>query len=96
MSKCTFHGLDPPSIALKNFKQNLLGKGKLNPSHSYKFDIRDIKTCPELEEGWQVIRRTPEGQHRRMPVTPDSKTDSSGAQHKYCYGNTTWGANKRT
>lgn len=73
---------------LKCFKQNLLGKGKLNPSHSYKSDIRDIKRCPESEEGLQVFRTTPEEQHRGIPVTPHSGTDSSEAQPKYWYENT--------
>lgn len=80
--------LTRPSIVLKNFKQNLPGKGNFNPSHSYNFDTRDIKRCPESEEGLQVIRTTPEGQHRGNPVTADSKTDSSEAQIKCCYGNT--------
>ncbi|GAB0182153.1 hypothetical protein GRJ2_000680600 [Grus japonensis] len=70
-------------------------EGNLNPSHSSQFDASASNRCPELGEGSQVSRRSPEVQHKGIPATPPSNSASLGAQLKCLYANARTMGNKQ-
>lgn len=67
----------------EGFRQKLVEERNLNSFHSYQFDPRASKTCPEFGERPEVRRRTREEQHEGIPAAQAGKLASSFTKNPF-------------